>query len=73
MILTPDHPDFYQILHSSPPPGWQEKVDSDWGGCFAVRQGSLLLEPLSPTAEKDYLWGGEYDSLDLNFDADPNS
>lgn len=70
MIITPDHPDFYQILHSAPPPGWRDSVDSGFGGCLAVRANSLLLMPLSPEEETEYLLGGEYDELAYLDDGD---
>lgn len=63
LIYTPDHPEFYEILHSAPPPGWKNVINSDFSGCFAVRSDSLLLCPLSPEEEEEYLEGGEYDEL----------
>jgi hypothetical protein len=63
LILTPEHPDFYPILHSCPPPGWRSKINSDFKGCFAVRAGSNLLEPLLPEQEREYLETGEYDHV----------
>lgn len=64
MLLLPGDPEFYEILHSTPPPGWVKSVDSDFSGCLAVREGSLLLTPLTPQEEEEYLYGGEYDELD---------
>ena len=29
VIITPDHPDFWSILHSSPPPNWRNNVKGD--------------------------------------------
>lgn len=64
LIITPEDPEFYDILHSAPPPGWRQSVDSSFGGAFGVRENSLLLQPLSPTELDDYLYGGEYDELE---------
>mgnify|MGYP003608320001 CR=1 FL=1 len=72
MLILPDHPDFYSILHSSPPPGWRDTVTSEFGGCLAVRADSLLLAPLTPEEEAEYLFGGEYDELAYLEDADPD-
>ena len=72
MIMLPSHPDFYSILHSSPPPGWQNQINSDFHGCFAVREDSLMLMPLTPKEEWEYLNGGEYDSLEYLEDAYSN-
>lgn len=63
-IITPEHPDFYPILHSATPPGWQDSVDSDYQGCMAVRSNSLLLQPLTELEAREYLMGGEYDELE---------
>ena len=70
MIITPEHPDFYPILHSAPPPGWRSSVDSDFKGCFAVRADSLALEPLTLAQEQEYLNGGEYDFVTRQQDGD---
>ena len=64
MLLYPGDPGFYEILHSAPPPGWANTVNSDFSGCMAVRENSLLLTPLTPEEEKEYLYGGEYDALE---------
>lgn len=63
-IITPDHPDFYSILHGAAPPGWKNSVDSDYGGCMAVRSDSLLLQPLTQQEAWEYWHGGEYDELE---------
>lgn len=63
-LIYPNHPDFYQILHSKPPPGWREKVGNNFSGAFAVRNDSLLIQPLSQSELDDYLYGGEYDELE---------
>ena len=63
MIITPDHPEFYEILHSTPPPGWRNSIDSSYKGCMAVREGSLLLQPLSPEEAREYIYGGEFEEL----------
>ena len=73
MLLLPNDPGFYEILHSTPPPGWRSAVNSDFKGCLAVREGSLLLTPLTPEEEIDYLYGGEYDELEWLEDADTGS
>jgi hypothetical protein len=70
-LLLPGDPGFYETLHGSLPPGWRNGVDSDFGGYFAVKADSLLLEPLSPEEVADYMEGGEYDELEWLEDADP--
>ena len=69
-LIYPNHPDFYQILHSQLPPGWRSAVDSEFTGAFAVRHDSLLIQPLTQSELDDYLWGGEYDELEWLDDAD---
>ena len=69
-LIYPNHPDFYQILHSQLPPGWRSSVDSEFTGAFAVRHDSLLIQALTQYELEDYLWGGEYDELDWLDDAD---
>lgn len=68
LIMTPEHPDFGAILHSKLPPGWQDSLNSDFSGTFAVRAETGLLQPLSGEALEEYLWCGEYDELDLDDD-----
>jgi hypothetical protein len=71
-LIYPDHPDFYPILHSALPPGWRERVDSDFWGTFAVREDSLLLEPMSDYQVAEYLSDGEYDRLEWLEDDAPS-
>lgn len=72
MILTPNDPEFYKILHSTPPPGWRNGIKGDFRGCFAVRADSLLLQPLSEAEAREYIYGGEFDELAYLDDADSN-
>lgn len=69
MIITPDHPDFYPILHSTLPFGWCERIDSNFSGTFIVRAETGLLEPATTEDLQEYLWDGEYDEVvrDDNF------
>ena len=64
LIITPEHPDFYPILHSAPPPGWREQINSNFSGCFAVRSNSLLSQPMTQDEINEYLEDGEYDELE---------
>ena len=68
LIMTPEHPDFGAILHSQLPPCGQDTLNSDFSGTFAVRAETGLLQPLSEEALEEYLAGGEYDELDLDYD-----
>lgn len=69
-LIYPNHPDFYQILHSCPPPGWRENLEGNFSGAFAVRNDSLLIQPLSESELQEYLYGGEYDELEWLDNAD---
>ncbi len=54
LILTPDHPDFYLILHSKLPPGSTALAyapDSDTG----------ILTPMTESQETDYAHGNRED------------
>lgn len=75
MIITPDHPQFWETLHSPQvmQPGWQKS--QGFSGVFGLRAGSLLLEPIPEAEVSDYIYGGEYDFIDdymdQNYDYDP--
>lgn len=64
MLMLPSDPDFYSILHSTPPPGWRDTVNSDFRGIFAVKENTLALTPLSHSEYLEYMHGGEYDELE---------
>lgn len=72
MLILPDHPDFYKILHSTPPPGWRDSIDSDFRGCIAVRSDTLMLQALNPMEEAEYILGGEFEELEYLDNADIN-
>ena len=63
MIMTPDHPLFYEYLHSALPPMLNNTLSSNFSGTFAVRADTLMLEPLKDTELDNYLFGGEYDEI----------
>ncbi len=54
LILTPEDPDFYYILHSKLPPGSVAQ-------CYAPDTDSGILKPLTDSEEVDYALGGEMD------------
>lgn len=68
--MTPNDPDFYSILHTAPPPGWRDRVNSDFRGVFAVRSDSLCLSPLSEQEMIEYCNDGEYEELEWLDDSD---
>jgi hypothetical protein len=73
MIITPDHPQFWETLHSSQNfcPNWNQ----GFSGYFGIRNDSLLLEPIPENEVQEYLYGGEYEEvdnyMDQNYDYDP--
>lgn len=54
LILTPDDPDFYFILHSKLPPGSTALA-------YAPDADSGILKPMNDSEETDYVMGGEMD------------
>lgn len=57
LIITPDDPDFYLILHGKLPPG-------SIAQCYAPDADSGILKPLTKTEELDYYYGGEMHILE---------
>lgn len=56
LILTPEHRDFYPILHSKLPPGSVAQS-------YAPDANSGVLKPLNEVEETDYVLGGEMEAL----------
>jgi hypothetical protein len=57
MIITPEHPDFYSILHGTIPPGFSTNT-------LVVSADTGLLRPVTDEELTDYVYGGEYDEVD---------
>jgi hypothetical protein len=57
LIWTPEHPLFYEVLHTAKPP--------EPGGVGLVRDGSGVVDWVDPESAQfqDYLYGGEYDQV----------
>lgn len=56
MIMLPDHPDFWGILHGSIPPGEQAEYY-----CVSANSGLYFLATEEQATE--YVLGGEYDEV----------
>ena len=64
-LIYPDHPAFYEVLHSSLPPGSEF---NDLGKTFVVDALSGELRQIKNDSElDDYVLGGEFDEATLNF------
>ncbi|MDJ0661572.1 MAG: hypothetical protein QNJ42_19105 [Crocosphaera sp.] len=50
LILTPDHPDFYVILHSKFPPGSTAMA-------YAPDANTGILKPMNDSEEADFVHG----------------
>lgn len=61
LILTPNDPEFYQILNGNLP------FDFDGSQCV-VKRGSGVLDTVSFEDAIEYALGGEYDEVDDDFD-----
>lgn len=69
MIMLPSHPDFYHILHTAKPPGWQNYNRVDGEVAFVVDAETKILRPASRNEFFEYALGGEYDEV-VGEDAD---
>jgi hypothetical protein len=63
LIMTPDMPFFYDILQSTPPPGWQNQIDSDHSGVFVCDAVTGIMRTATHTELIEYVEGGEYDEI----------
>lgn len=61
-IWTPDHPDFYAVLHGSVPPGQIAEY-------YCVSSETGLLVPSTEEQAEKYVFGGEMEEA-LGNDAD---
>lgn len=61
IIYTPDDPDFYDVLHGTLPPNWQQHGWTDAETCLGVDAETGILKPLNRNEFLDYAFGGEYD------------
>ena len=64
LIMTPDSPFFYEILHGSLPPGWKSQADSEFSRMFVVDSSTGILRPTTYDQLEEYVEGGEYDDFD---------
>ena len=64
LIWLPEDVGFWETLHGTLPPNWQNEVSSDFNGNFVVREGSYCLTPVSSDELLEYMEGGEYDEFD---------
>ena len=63
LIMTPESPFFYKILHGSLPPGWKSEVDSEFSRIFVVDHATGILRPTTGAELDEYVCGGEYDDF----------
>lgn len=63
-IITPDHPQFYEILHSSLPPGSTAQ-------CYAPDAETGILKPLDAKQEQEFCYGGEMDLVEDRYVDEP--
>ena len=68
LIMTPDDPRFYPILHGNLPTGWQQQVDGSFSGVFGVDATTGLLKPLTEDQFDEYVGGGEMDYVESQYD-----
>lgn len=60
VLILPDDPEFYWILQTAKPPGWQEKAKDDDQYAFVAKAGSGILEAVNRPGFDEYVYGGEY-------------
>jgi hypothetical protein len=70
LIMTPEDPRFYPILHGNLPTGWQQEADGGFSGTFGVDADTGLLRPLNEDDLNEYVWGGEMDFVNEQYEDD---
>jgi hypothetical protein len=63
LIMTPEEPFFWEILQTTPPPGWKQQVDSDHSGIFVCDAVTGIMRPATHDELDEYVEGGEYDEV----------
>ncbi|UYD38979.1 hypothetical protein [Tolypothrix sp. PCC 7601] len=63
LLILPGHPDFYPILHSSLPPGWQA-AGANIPIFVKSGDGSGMLKQLTEKQFQEYIEGGEYEAAE---------
>lgn len=51
-IITPNHPDFWSILHSSPPPNWRDDIRGNIA--YIAPDNNGILQPVNAEDLEQY-------------------
>ncbi|CCI18528.1 hypothetical protein MICAF_40011 [Microcystis aeruginosa PCC 9807] len=52
VIITPNHPDFWSILHSSPPPNWRDDIRGNIA--YIAPDNNGILQPVNAEDLEQY-------------------
>lgn len=63
LLLTPADPGFWEIYHSTPPPGERTQA------FYVVDSQTFELKNVDGNGLVDYIYGGEYDVLENYWEA----
>ena len=69
MLLLPHHPGFYEILHSSVPPGYTEGKRFSRNTALVVDHQTGVMREANKAELFDYVYGGEYQLMLDHFGA----
>ena len=63
VIITPNHPDFWTILHSSPPPNWRDSIRGDIA--YIAPDNNGILQPVNAEDLEQYDDESELEEYDF--------